>query len=185
MSLSNLTKGYVRLILVTIALLAGLIWAGIGCEGFDPLAPSAPPEEETEVEAPPPTAITTEDRAILAVDEHLLSQAEGHQAKVYLADFYATCDNWKAESELLKDGTSVWYVTVDMTDVAVWKEKPYWQQASWLVLQDGNIMPSPRFQANALRIEADLQELSLPPKPPPSPTDSEEKPLLPGLEGAE
>jgi len=61
-----------------------------------------------------------------------------------------------------------------MTRVTVWEEKPHWQQASWLVLGDGKVMPSHRFQANALRIEADLQELSLPPKPPPSQTDSEE-----------
>ena len=103
---------------------------------------------------------------MLAVYEHLLSQAESYQAKVYLADFYTTCDNWSARSELLKDGTGLWYVTVDMTDVVGWREKPYWQQASWLVVKkDGKVIPSNRFQANALRIEADLQELSLQPKP--------------------
>lgn len=171
MSLSNSTKGYIRLIIISIALLAGLVGASAGCTDFDQWAPKAP-EEEPEAVAPPPapTTITTEDRAILAVYERLLSQAESHQAKVYLADFYATCDNWKAESELLKDGTSIWYVTIDMTHVTAWEEKPHWQQASWLVRRDGKVTPSYHFQANALRIEADLQELSLQPKPP-SPTD--------------
>ncbi|GAJ20101.1 unnamed protein product, partial [marine sediment metagenome] len=50
---------------------------------------------------------------------------------------------------------------IDMTDVAAWQEKSYWQQASWLIREDGRVIPSNHFQANALRIEADLQELSL------------------------
>ncbi len=164
MTLTDLNKRYITPILI-ISLLAVLAWAVVGCEdfGFPPPEPPAP-EEKTEVEAPP-IAIRTEDRAILAVYEHLLSQTESYQAKVYLADFYATCDNWSGESELLKDGTSLWSVTIDMTDVAAWQEKPYWQQASWLILEDGKVIPSNRFQANALRIEADLQELSLQPKP--------------------
>lgn len=176
MSLSKTTKGDIRLILVSIALVAGLIWAGASCADFDQWSPTTPPEEQPEVKAPPPpiTDITTEDRASLAVYEHLLSQAESYQAKEYLADFYTTCDNWVAKSELLKDGTNLWYVTVDMTEVAVWKEKPYWQQASWLVRKDGRVIPSHRFKANALRIEADLQELSLQPESPPSPTESED-----------
>jgi len=165
MTLTNLKERYIKPILI-ISLLAVLVLTATGCEEFGFPPPQSPePEEKAEVEASP-TAITTEDRAILAVYEHLLSQAESYQAKVYLADFYATSDNWMAELELLRDGTSLWYVTVDMTDVARWREKPYWQQASWLILKkDGKVMPSNRFQANALRIEADLQELSLPPKP--------------------
>ena len=177
MSLSNSTKGYVKLMLVSIVLLAGLVGAGIGCEGFDQwTSPSPPPAEEpAEVEKPPPTpTITTEDRAILVVYEHLLSQAESHQAKTYLADFYTTCDNWKAKSELLKDGTSLWDVTVDMTNVTVWQKQSYWQQASWLVLENGKVIPSNRFRANALRIEADLQELSLQPEPSPVSTAPED-----------
>jgi len=173
MLLSNLTKRYIKPILI-ITLLAIFVWAGAGCEGFDQWAPTPSPEEETAAEAAPRPPSPPEARAILAVYEHLLSQAESYQAKVYLADFYATCDNWKANSELLKDGTSVWHVTVDMTHATAWDEKPYWQQASWLVLKDGKVMPSHRFQANALRIEADLQELSLQPESPPSQTDSEE-----------
>ena len=159
----NSVKRYLSLALI-ISLLAVLALAVTGCEDLEQWIPLQPPEpeEKTEVEAPP-MAIATKDRAILAIYEHLLSQAESYQAKVYLADFYATCDKWTARLEFLKDGTSLWYVTIDMTDVAVWREKPYWQQASWLVLGDGKVIPSDRFQANALRIEADLQELSLPP----------------------
>jgi len=170
MSISKTTKGYIRLILVSLALMAIFVGVSAGCADLDQWSPTAPAEEEAEAEKPAATTITTDDRAILAVYEHLLSQAESYQAKEYLADFYTTCDNWIARSELLKDGTSLWYVTVDMTEVAVWKEQPHWQQASWLVRKDGKVIPSERFKANALRIEADLQELSLQPEPSPSPS---------------
>ena len=163
MTLTNWNRRYIKPVLI-ISLLAVLVLTVPGCEDFGEWAPSPPPENKTEVEAPP-TVITTEDRAILAVYEHLLSQAESYQAKLYLADFYTTCDNWVAELELLKDGTSLWYVTIDMTDVKVWREKPYWRQASWLIhKKDGKVIPSNLFKANALRIEADLQELSLQPE---------------------
>ena len=161
MTLTNWNNGYMKPILIM--LVAVLALTVVGCENFEQWSPP-PPEEKPEVEAPL-TTITTEDRAILAVYEHLLSQAESYQAKLYLADFYAICDNWKAESELLTDGTCLWYVTVDMAEVTPWQEKPYWQQACWLVRKkDGKVMPSNRFRANALRIEADLQELSVPPE---------------------
>jgi len=165
MIFSDLAKRYLSPILI-ISLLAGLALTVTGCEefGFSPTEPSEP-EEKTEEQALLPTTITTDDRAILAVYEHLLSQAEGYQAKDYLADFYVTCDKWSAKSELFKDGTSVWYVVVDMTSTEVWEERAYWQQAGWFVFQDGKVMPSNRLKANALRIEADLQELSLQPKP--------------------
>jgi hypothetical protein len=52
-----------------------------------------------------------------------------------------------------------------MTEVEAWEWRPYWQQASWFVFPNGEVMPSNRIQANALRIEADLQELSPQPKP--------------------
>ena len=126
-----------------------------------PSAPGAAGGDDTNADAGT-HHITTEDRAILAVYEHLLGQAGSHQAKAYLADFYAVCDNWKAESELLKDGTSLWYVTVDMSHAAAWQERSYWQQASWLVYKEGRVIPSTRFQASALRIEADLEQLSPP-----------------------
>ena len=59
----------------------------------------------------------------------------------------------------------MWYIVVDMTGIEAWEERPYWQQAGWFVLQDGKVIPSHRLQANALRIEADLQELSSKPEP--------------------
>ncbi len=161
MTLTNWNKRYIKPILII--LLAVLVLTVTGCEDLGLSPPQPPePEEKAEVETPS-VAIRTEDRAILAVYEHLLSQAESYQAKAYLADFYAACDKWSAESEIFKDGTSVWYV--DMTGSKILGEKPYWQQASWLVFQDGKVMPSNRLRANALRIEADLQELSLQPKP--------------------
>jgi hypothetical protein len=164
MSLSKSTKYHITLVLASLALLAGLVWAGVGCTDFDqwtsPTSPSA--EEPAAVETPPTTKVTTQDKAILVVYEHLLSQAKSYQAKDYLADFYTVCDNWSADSELLKDGTSIWNVTVDMTGVAVWTEELYWRQATWFILEDGEVIPSTDFKANALRSEADLQELSLP-----------------------
>ena len=167
MILLKLNKWHIGLVLIII-LLAG---AFTGCADYEPLSPppqpSQPPQQKTVVEKPPSKA-RTEDRAILAIYEHLLSQAESHEAKAYLANFYTICDKWSAEKELFKDGTSIWHIVVDMTDVEVWEERPYWQQASWLILQDGKVIPSNRFQANALRIEADLQELSLPPQSPPA-----------------
>jgi hypothetical protein len=164
MSLSKSTKYHITLVLASLALLAGLVWAGIGCTDFDQwTSPTSPPAEEpAAVEKTPPITVTTEDKAIMLVYEHLLSQAKSYQAKDYLADFYTACNNWSADSELLKDGTSIWNITVDMTGVAVWTEEPYWRQATWFILEDGEVIPSSDFKANALRIEADLQELSLP-----------------------
>ena len=164
MILPSFKKRYMKPILI-IALLVVLAGTATGCEYLEGFSPSPQPaeEEKTEVEIPQIT-IKTSDKAILVVYEHLLRQAESDKAKVYLANFYTVSDKWNAESELLKDGTSMWHVVVDMTDVETWEERAYWQQASWLVLQDGEVIPSKRFQANALRIEADLQELSPPPQ---------------------
>jgi len=158
--MTHLNNRCIKLILVITlpALLAGAV---IGCEDYEQWSPPPPAEEKTQEEAPP-TVIKTEDVAIMAVYEHLLSKAESYQAKLYLADFYFTCDNWSASSELFKDGTRIWYIVVDMTGVEAWEERSYWQQASWFILQDGKVIPSNRLHANALRIEADLQELSLP-----------------------
>ncbi len=160
MILSDFHKRGIKPIII-ITLLAVLALSITGCEslGF-PMAESPEPEPPPAAEAPP-EVINADDRAILAVYELLLSQAKSHEAKVYLADFYATSDNWSAESELLKDGTSIWHVVVDMTDIKVWEEIPYWQQASWLVFQDGRVIPSNRFHGNALRIDADLQASSI------------------------
>ena len=156
-------RRYLKLGLI-ITLLLILLLAATGCEDFGTFPPPEPPEEKPE-EVAHPTFINSEDRATLAVYEYLLSLAVSHEAKTYLAEFSAASDNWSAKSELFKDGTSIWYVQVDMTGVAVWEEKPYWQQAGWFVYRDGKVIPSNRLQANALRIEADLQELSLQPAP--------------------
>ena len=163
MKFSDWNKRYIKPIPV-IVLLAMVALTITGCEDFgqfpQPQTPAQKPEPELQS-----TAVKTADRAILAVYEHLLSQAESYQAKAYIADFYTICDNWSAKSEVFKDGSRIWYVAVNMTAIKEWEERPYWQQASWFVLQDGKVIPSHRFQANALRIEADLQELSLPPEP--------------------
>ena len=164
--LFNLSNSHLN-ILLTITLLAILTSGVTACQDFEQRPPPETPEEKEANTAVKTAhlAARTEAGAILAVYEHLLSQAESYRAKRYLADFYTTSDNWSAVKEFFKDGTSLWHVTLDMTEVKVWRERPYWQQASWLVLREGKVMPSNRFQANALRIEADLQELSLPPPP--------------------
>jgi len=131
--------------------------------------PSSTPQETPEPE-PVETShdvINTRDAAILAVYQRLLSKAESYEAKMYLSDFYASCDNWTAQSEYYRDGSGTWYVVVDMTAEEDWELRPYWQQASWFVFKDGEVIPSNLFQANALRIEADLQELSPEPQPEP------------------
>jgi len=159
--MTNQKWRYLKHVLV-ITLLVVLTFTVAGCEDFGTFPAPEPPAEEPEKPAPS-TFINSEDRAILAVYEHLLSLAESHEAKTYLAEFSAVSDNWSAKSELFKDGTSIWYVLVDMSSTELWEERPYWQQASWFVYQDGKVIPSNRLQANALRVEADLQELSLQP----------------------
>jgi hypothetical protein len=158
------SKNLVKPVLI-MALLAALLGTVTACQdlGYPTSTPEANPEE-TQV-ATPVTAIRTKDAAILAVYQRLLSQAESYEAKTYLADFCATCDNWSAESEYFKDGSATWYVVVDMTCQENWTSRPYWQQASWFVFKDGRVIPSNHFQANALRIEADLQALSPEPEP--------------------
>ncbi|MFC2007976.1 hypothetical protein ACFLVB_05220, partial [Chloroflexota bacterium] len=101
----------------------------------------------------------------LAVQEHLLNQAKSYEAKRYLAEFYAAADNWSAQAAYFKDGSDIWYVIVDKTASDSWEGESYWQQASWYVFPDGKVMPSNLLQANALRIETDLQELSPEPEP--------------------
>jgi len=152
------------ILFIAIIMLLTMVMTTAGCEDYTFPAPAQPSQEP---ERPASTTfINSGDRATLAVYEHLPSLAVSHEAKDYLAEFSAASDNWSAESELFKDGSSVWYVTVDMSGVENWPEKPYWQQASWFVYQDGRVIPSNRLQANALRIEAALQELSVPPPAP-------------------
>jgi len=173
MKLSNWGRKYLKPVLV-IALLAVLLGAVVGCEeyGFAPPAEKEEPKEE----ASSAMVTMTKDRAILAVYEHLLGLAESHEAKLYLAEFYAACDNWTAESEFFKDGSDIWYILVDMTGSEEWEGKPYWQQASWFVFRDGKVVPSNLLGANALRIEADLQEKNLEAAPVGELTDLEESP---------
>lgn len=144
-----------------IALLVTLLGTFTACQDFG-YPPANTPEEAPQESQVVTTAtdIRTKDAAILAVYQRLLSQAESYEAKIYLSDFYATCDNWSAVSEYFKDGSGTWLVTVDMSANETWEFRPYWQQASWFVFKDGKVIPSNLFRANALRIEADLQELS-------------------------
>ncbi len=102
----------------------------------------------------------SEDRALLAVQEYLLSKATTAKAKTYLTELYAAGGKWNAKGELLKDGTRVWNVMLETEDKASNQTKPYWHQACWTVFDDGKVLPSPKYDANALRIETDLQQLS-------------------------
>ena len=160
MKLLDWNKGYLKPVLL-IALLVTTLGTFTGCEDFGQFPTATPAaEEQPEEVAASPTVIDTRDRALLAVYEHLLSKAESPEAKLYLADFYEYCNNWEVESEFFKDGSGTWYVLVDMTDSGTWEWELYWIEASWLVFKDGKVMPSQLLQSNALRIEADLQELS-------------------------
>jgi hypothetical protein len=151
-------KNFIKPVLI-IALLAALVGIFTACEDMG--YPSSTPQPETEPEqVTGTTLINTRDAALLAVYQRLLEQAGSYEAKIYLADFYATCDNWTAVSEIFKDGSGTWHVQVDMTSQEDWQYRPYWQQAGWFVFRDGKVTPSNRFWANALRIEADLQALS-------------------------
>ncbi len=104
------------------------------------------------------TLILSEDRAVLAVQDYLLSKAVSAKAKTYLTDLYSSGAQWTAKSDLLKDGTRIYNVliTVDRADAQV---KPYWRKAGWTVFEDGKVLPSVEYEASALRIEADLQGL--------------------------
>jgi hypothetical protein len=156
-------KKYIKSVLI-IALLMALLGTFTACQdlGYPP-ATTTPPQP-TPAKATGSTLINTKDAALLAVYQRLLSLAESYEAKTYLADFYASCDNWTAVPEFFKDGSGTWYIVVDMTSNKTWKLRPYWQQASWFVYKDGRVIPSNRFEANALRIEADLQELNSKPE---------------------
>ena len=161
MKLAMWDKKFIKCVLI-ITMLVVLLGAFTACQDLGYPSPTTPQPQPAPVTSL--TIILTRDAALLAVYQHLLSQAESHEAKIYLADFYTNCDNWSAESEFFKDGSGTWYVVVDMTGKKNWELKPYWQQASWLVFKDGKVIPSNRFQANALRIEADLQALNSKPE---------------------
>lgn len=158
MKFFKLGKSKLKPVLV-IVLLAVMLGVVTSCEDYGFAPPSTPAEKSDS--GPAPVVITTKDSAMLAVYEHLLDQAETYQAKIYLADFYTTSDNWSAVGEYFKDGSGVWYIQVDMTSVKLWQAPVHWQQASWYVFKDGKVIPSNFLNANALRIDADLLKLSL------------------------
>lgn len=103
--------------------------------------------------------VLSEDRAILAVQEYLLSKAASSRAKTYLTDLYASGAKWTAKGDLLNDGTRVFNVTLTVDNPGP-QAKPYWKRAIWTVFSDRKVLPSPQYEANALRIETDLQGLS-------------------------
>jgi len=103
--------------------------------------------------------VISEDSALLAVQEYLLSKATSAKAKTYLTDLYAAGGKWSGKGELLKDGIRTWSVMLEIEDGAGNQIKPYWRQACWTVFDDGKVLPSPKYDANALRIETDLQQL--------------------------
>ena len=166
MKLTDRYKKTIKVVAV-ISMLILLIASVTSCQdlGFPSAEPT--PEETPEPEAAKKTTtiISSKDAAMMAVYQHLLDQAGSYEAKLYLSDFYASCDNWTAQSEYFKDGSGTWHVVIDMTQDTDWKLRPYWQQAGWFVFKDGRVIPSNLFEANALRIEADLQELSPQPEP--------------------
>jgi hypothetical protein len=156
------SRGYIVIVIILLLIFTSLI---AGCTYPDQWEPPVQPAPEEQAETAVKTAVSrgtvkNEETAILVIYQYLLEQAQSYRAKAYLADFYTTCTEWSAEAELCKDGTSIWHVKVDMTSAEEWNHKPHWQQASWLILKDGTVLPSNRFQANALRIEADLNELN-------------------------
>ena len=157
MKFYNVVKRYFSAVL-TIVLLTVMLGTVAGCEDYGFPSPT-PPAAQSEPE-PSPVFINTKDGAMLAVHQYLLEQARSTEAKRYLADFYTTADNWTAEGEYYKDGSGIWYILVDMTNVEVWEARLHWQIASWFVFKDGKVLPSNLLNANALRIEADLLELS-------------------------
>lgn len=146
-------------LIIFITMIAALLGTAVACEDLG-LTSSGDTEETAESEATTqsgPITVSTEDTAVLAVYRHLLENAVTDDAKSYLADFYTACDNWYAEAEYFKDGSQVWNVVVDMTEETPWDLPAHWQQASWFILKNGEVIPSNLFEANALRIEADLQ----------------------------
>ena len=144
--------------ILVLSLVVTLMLSAAACEDLGLSGETA--EETTATDA---TAISTTDEAIIAVYQRLLERAQSYDAKIYLSDFYTTCDNWIVQSEYFKDGSDIWLVEVDTTAETGWEHHTYWQRAGWFVLNDGTVIPSHLFQVNALRIEADLQALSATP----------------------
>ncbi len=161
MKVSSRILNSIKLVIV-ISLLLTIILTVVSCEDMGFPGTTNTPDTNTPEESNTDgtTVISYKDAAIMAVYQHLLDQAGSPEAKIYLANFYTACDNWDAVSEYFKDGAGTWHVVVDMTQITKWEHESYWQEASWFVYRDGRVIPSNLFQSNALRIEADLQDLS-------------------------
>jgi len=159
----GLEKSKLRLAGVLVAALAlAAFFSGCAELGFPPLetSPATGQPGPTTTTAPSaPKTVTTADTATLTVYQHLLEMAASAEAKDYLADYCTSADNWTARTELFKDGSSLWYVTAKSAVVKT-GSPAYWREAGWFILQDGSVIPSSRLEANALRVEADLQKLS-------------------------
>jgi len=143
--------------LLTVMLVSVSACQGLGLSGETTAA-------TTEAASAGGNSVGTADEAKLAVYQRLLERAESYDAKIYLSDFYTYCNNWSVQSEYFKDGSDIWLVAVDMTGESGWAHNSYWQRAAWFVYRDGKVIPSNLFQVNALRIEADLQSLSIVPE---------------------
>lgn len=144
---------------VILTLLMAVCTVFASCEdmtGFPTTSPT-PAVPKVEIRR---TLVLSEDRALLAVQEYLLSKATSARAKTYLTELYAAGGKWSAKGDLLKDGTRTWNVMLETEGKTGVQVKPYWSQACWTVFDDGKVLPSPKYDANALRIETDLQQLS-------------------------
>jgi hypothetical protein len=154
-------KGKLIISILVVALLTATLLSITACENLGLSGDTTP---ETTAATTSGNSVGTADEAKMAVYQRLLERAESYDAKIYLSDFYTYCDNWSVQSEYFKDGSDIWLVAVDMTGESDWEHNSYWQHAAWFVYRDGKVIPSNLFQVNALRIEADLQSLSIAPE---------------------
>ncbi|MBI4331562.1 MAG: hypothetical protein HY673_09805 [Chloroflexi bacterium] len=145
-----------RLWPILFAILAVVFLTGCQDFGFPTPPTTGTPPART---AGRTTLVISEDRAILAVQEYLLNKAASARAKTYLTDLYASGAAWTGKSELLKDGTRIFNVTLT-TSKSGTQVREHWRQALWTVFDDGKVLPSSTYDGNALRIEADIQALN-------------------------
>ena len=155
-------KGKLIISILVVSLLTVMLLSVTACEDLGLSGNDA--EETPDTVSSSDNTVGTADEAKLAVYQRLLERAESYDAKIYLSDFYTYCHNWSVQSEYFKDGSDIWLVAVDMTGESDWDHNSYWQRAAWFVYRDGKVIPSNLFQVNALRIEADLQSLSIVPE---------------------
>ena len=155
-------KGKLTISILVVSLLIAMLLSITACQ--DLVSSGDSEEEETDTVSTSDNIVSTADEAKLAVYQRLLERADSYDAKIYLSDFYTYCHNWSVQSEYFKDGSDIWLVEVDMTGESNWEHETYWQRAAWFVYRDGKVIPSHLFQVNALRIEADLQLLSIEPE---------------------